>query len=383
VGWCMDRKALVDYLRVHVVGGSGAVRFRRLMQSFGSAGRIARATRSELMGVEGIGEATAQTIVEGLQSARPEHELELAERSGARIVTFEDEDYPELLRQCPSPPALLYVRGEIRKTDALAVAIVGTRRAGRYGSEQAYRFASLLAGAGFTVVSGLARGIDAQAHRGALHVGGRTIAVLGAGLNRLYPPEHRELAESIASGRGAVISELPMEFEPDARNFPARNRIVAAMTVGTLVIEAPEKSGALITADYAADFSREVFAIPGPIDDPGFSGAHRLIKIAKAKLVTSLQDILDELHHAGELMSQQVRETGQPTEPLFARVERSQLDCLPQVERRIWEFLSDANDIDTICACCNVSPAEASSSVTMLQLKGLLQRLPGNQYVRR
>jgi len=380
----MDRSRVISYLRLHLASGVGAVRFRKLLDAFGTVDRVARATVSELAGVDGIGRATARQIYEGLTTVDPAGELERAERAGAKIVTFDDPDYPELIRYGPSPPALLYVMGELRRDDQLSIAIVGTRRAGRYGSEQAYRFGSLLAQAGFTVVSGLARGIDSQAHRGAIQAGGRTIAVIGAGLLNLYPPEHRSLAEKIAAGRGAVISELPMEILPDGKNFPTRNRIVAAMTLGTLVIEAPRRSGALITARYANEFNREAFAIPGPIDVPGFAGSNEYIKSGKAKLVSSLDDILEELGHAGEMMRSQVKQANSPNAPDEINVTAAQADHLSAPERTVWEFLdAGPNDIDTICQFCSLPPADASAALTMLQLKGMVNQLPGNQFSRK
>lgn len=380
----MERDALVSYVRLHLATGVGAVRFRKLVDAFGSADRVRRATAGELAAVDGIGRVTAGQICEGLRTVDPERELELAQRAGARVVTFEDAEYPELLRQSPSPPALLFVKGELRKEDQLAIAIVGTRRAGRYGAEQAYRFGSLLARAGFTVVSGLARGIDSQAHRGALHGGGRTVAVIGAGLMNLYPPEHVSLVEQIADGRGAVISELPMGTAPDAKNFPARNRIVAAMSLGTLVIEAPKRSGALITARYANEFNREVFAVPGPIDAAGFAGSNAWIKSGRAKLVGSLEDVLEELGHAGTMMKAEVEADAGVTEPGQIDVAAGMADHLTGAERAIWEFLdAGPNDTDTICQFCELSVSDVSAALTMLQLKGLAKALPGNQFSRR
>ncbi|NLX06905.1 MAG: DNA-protecting protein DprA [Phycisphaerae bacterium] len=380
----MDRNELTCWLRVHLASGVGAVRFRRLLDVFGDVERISRATILELQGVEGIGLATAQQIHEGLRTVNPERELELAEANGVTLITMVDPEYPELLRQSPSPPAVLYVKGEFRPQDQLAIAIVGTRRAGRYGSEQAYRFGSLLAQAGFTVVSGLARGIDSQAHRGAIHGGGRTVAVMGAGLLNVYPPEHRGLFDEIADGHGAILSELPMEAIPDPGNFPARNRIVAAMSMGTLVIEAPKSSGALITAHLAADCNREVFAIPGPIDVPTFVGCNELIKMSKAKLVMCLDDILDEFGSVSAMLKKQAQALGAPADPQSITVRDAQADHLSEPERKVWDFLTAGpNDIDTICQICQRPAAEVSSVLTMLQLKGLVKALPGNQYGRK
>jgi len=379
----MEREELISYLRVHLAGGIGAVRFRRLLDAFGSPDRIAGASISELAGVEGIGPSTAAQIHEGLVTVDPEGEVTLAEQAGVKIITFNDPRYPELLRNSPSPPAVLYVKGELCEQDQLAIAVVGTRRASRYGSEQSSKFGYLLAQAGLTVVSGLARGIDVEAHRGALLAGGRTVAVMGGGLASVYPPEHKDLADKIASGHGALISELPMRTSPEAGHFPARNRIIAAMSLGTVVIEAPQRSGALITASLAADFNREVFAVPGPIDMPTFFGSNELIKSGRAKLVSSLEDILDELGQAGSMIKSQLGSGDAPSEPRQLDISSIQTKGLNETERAVWEFLaSGPNDIDTICQLCRLSPAEVSAALTMLQIKGLAKQLPGNQYCR-
>lgn len=386
----MQQDELIAWLRVHLAAGIGAVRFRRLIDRFGSADRIAGASMSELAEVDGIGRATARQIREGLATVDPEAELELAARAGVRIITFQDAEYPELLRNSPSPPAALYIKGEFRREDQLAISLVGTRRSGRYGSEQASKFGYLLARAGFTVVSGLARGIDGDGHRGAILAGGRTVAVLGSGLEQIYPPEHQGLADQIVAGCGAVVTELPMQVSPEAGNFPARNRIVAAMSLGTLVVEAPARSGALITARLANDFNREVFAIPGPIDMPSFAGSNEWIKSGRAKLVSCLEDILDELGPAGESLKAQLAPDATATDPRQPDTDTrsAQAARLNEVERIVWDFLDSGSspspsDIDTICQVCGLSPAATTASLTMLQIKGMVKSLPGNQFSRR
>src|SRR5690606_27078295 len=223
------------------------------------------------------------------------HELEQARALGVTLLSLEDADYPPLLREIPNPPLVLYMKGDLQPRDLNAVAIVGSRKCSHYGREQAERFGSLLAGAGVTVISGGARGVDSAAHRGAIrHPDGRTIAVLGCGIDITYPPENQSLFEQIAA-RGAVISEYPIGTQPLAENFPRRNRIVSGMSRGVLVIEADTRSGALITARQAADdHNRPVMAIPGRVDNPLSAGPHALIRDG-ATLVTSLEDILDAL----------------------------------------------------------------------------------------
>ncbi len=375
----MERDELLAYLQVHLASGVGATRFRNLLEAFGSPQRIINASVSELRGVNGIGDATAMRIFEGLRTVDAEAELELAEMAGVQVVPITSKEYPELLAACPDPPALLYVKGKLKPRDKLAIAVVGTRKPSRDGSEQAHRFAYLLAQAGITIVSGLALGIDGQAHRGALLAKGRTIAVLGCGLNHIYPPQHKDLAEQILENDGAIISEYPMNITPTAGNFPARNRIVAGMTIGTLLIDAPERSGALITAYLSLDYNREVFAIPGAITNPKTAGCNKLIQKGKAKLIMNLTDILDELGAAGDMLKSEMNsdDAGLQPDNLIA-------NDLSDPERRIWKFLAGSpSDTDTICAMCKLSPAEASSTLTMLQLKGLIKSLPGNQFAKR
>jgi DNA processing protein len=378
----MTREELRDWLHVHLATGVGPKRFSMLLEALGSPAKILRASVGQLKDI--VGPATGMLIYEGLKSVDAEAELTEVRNAGVRLLTVRDAEYPLLLASCPDPPAVLYVKGELKEQDQLSLAVVGTRNPTRYGSDQAYRLSYLLAQAGITVVSGLARGIDGQAHRGALLAKGRTIAVLGSGLGRIYPPEHAELAEQILEHGGAILSEYPMTFQPQAGNFPARNRIVAGMTLGTFVVEAPAQSGALITAALAIEYNREAFALPGPVDQPNFQGCHQLIKSGKAKLVTSLEDILDELGRVGQILKVE-RTAGEkvpdnPGEALGDLLKAS----LSDAEKAIWDFLGHgANDLDTICDLCSLPAAQVSASLTTLQLKGLIKNLPGNQFCRR
>lgn len=382
----MNRDDLLNWLRVHLATGVGPKRFQSLLQVFGTPGNIVNASLEALREVPGLGRSVANLIYEGFKNVDPEAELTAAEKAGVTVVPIIDSAYPEFLRNCPDPPPILYVRGQLQDSDELSLAVVGTRRPGHYGSEQAYRFSLLLAQAGFVIVSGLARGIDAQAHRAAILAKGRTLAVLGSGLNQIYPPEHLELADQIVKAGGAILSEFPMNTAPQAGNFPARNRIVAGMTLGTLVVEAPMQSGALITAALAQDYNREVFAVPGPIDQTGFAGSHEFIKTGKAKLVTCLEDILDEFGQVGRALKPKSskpsdsRTVGSPEESLGELLSAS----LSDPEKRIWNFLAHgANDIDTIISMCRLAPNQVSAAMTTLQIKGLVKSMPGNQYTRR
>jgi len=372
----------IHWLHVHLATGVGPKRFRLLLEAFGTPEKIINASLSELRSVPNLGPATAMQIHEGLRSVDPEEELNQAKKAGVRILTLHDPSYPSLLATCPDPPAVIYVKGELKESDQLSLAVVGTRNPTHYGSEQAYRFGYLLAQAGITVVSGLARGIDAQAHRGAILAKGKTLAVLGCGLNTIYPPENQELADQIVQTGGAILSEYPMAILPQKGNFPARNRIVAGMTLGTFVIEAPSRSGALITADLAADYNREVFALTGNIDLLSFTGCHDYIKSGRAKLVTCLEDILDELGSVGRIIQKEQKTNPVPTQTdalgdLLAA-------SLTNSEKIIWDFLAHGpNDTDTICDNCSLKPAEVSAALTTLELKGLIKPLLGNQFTRR
>src|SRR4051812_13376117 len=297
---------LIHYLQLALTDAVGPITLKRMIETLGPADSVCRASIAQLRSVEGIGTTKAEKIHASLGKARAAAETELAQARelGIAIICPDDEVYPLLLRTIPDPPAVLYVKGSIEPRDLNAFALVGSRRCSYYGREQAERFAALLAGAGFTVTSGGARGVDSAAHRGAMqHPHGRTIAVLGCGLDTVYPPENAALFDQIAT-RGAVISEYPLGTPPLAENFPRRNRIVSGMSRGVLVIEADVKSGALITARQAADdHNRPVLALPGRVDNPLSAGPHLLIRDG-ATLVTNLEEILESLHPLPHDLSQ-------------------------------------------------------------------------------
>ncbi len=287
-------------------------------------------------------------------------------------ITLQDSEYPQRLRTIADPPPILYVKGTLLKEDEAAVAIVGTRRATPYGLETARRLASDLARAGVTVVSGLAEGIDAAAHRGALEVGGRTLAVLGHGLNTVYPPFHKELAEQVAHC-GALISEFPMEGEPLAWNFPRRNRVISGLSLGVIVVEAPLRSGALITAREALEQGREVFAVPGPVTSPNSPGCHRLLKDG-ARLVEDARDVLEEL----ELPLKST---------LIGWRSSSKAQTLPDLseeESAVYETIpvGSAVGAEAIAKAAATSPSRLLSVLTTLELKGLIRQMPGQGYSR-
>ncbi|MCC6358268.1 MAG: DNA-protecting protein DprA [Phycisphaerales bacterium] len=379
------------HLRWALTDGVGPLIFSRLLVQFGSAEAALGATAAEMQLVKGISRDGADRILRTATQIRIENELDACAAKGVRIVARADPDYPAGLREVPDPPIALWVKGELRETDAIAIAVVGTRRCSIYGSEQARRFGELLAGAGFTVISGLARGIDAFAHHGAVDAGGRSIAVMGNGLNEIYPPENTALAEKLIE-HGALLSELPMATVVRRGNFLPRNRIIAGMSLGTIVVEAPARSGALATARLAMEYNREVFAVPGRLQEATAIGTNKLIQDG-AKLVTSLEDILIEFPDVA------ARLVGQGTLS-FAAVSDAAAGAgagrgssgggdsrptgpLSPAESAVLEALSyDPMLQEFALQLVPIPPGEALAAVTSLELKGLVRRLPGQQIVR-
>jgi DNA processing protein len=292
-------------------------------------------------------------------------------RKGYRLLCLTDPDYPRLLRQITDPPLVLSVWGELCPEDGLAIAVVGSRRATPYGLDACRRLSRELASAGLTIVSGLARGIDAEAHRGALEAHGRTIAVLGSGLDNLYPREHQRLAERIAAS-GAVLTEFPLGEPPRARNFPRRNRVITGMTLGTLVVEAAARSGSLVSARLALEQNRDVFAVPGPIGSKNREGVHALIQDG-ARLVTRGADVIDELRPELRAL---LRPNGEPagTESGAALddEERSILTRLSETERAL--------DLDELLDGVALTVDRAVAALSRLEIKGAIWSLPGGLY---
>lgn len=378
------------YLRLHLAKGVGHKRLRRLIEAAGSPEEVIDMSLSQLERVF-TSKDLAERIYKNIKGADPDSELEKVERLGARLIFWGDQEYPYLLSQIPDPPLILYTRGSITgiSPDSFPIAIVGTRMPSHYGIEQAERFGYLLSNLGATVVSGLARGIDTAAHKASLSASGRTVAVLGCGIDRVYPPENDELVSRIIEEDGAILSEYPIGTEPLAGNFPSRNRIIAGLSYGILLVEAPENSGALITARLALEYNREVFAIPGPIDRRGFFGSNKMIQKGEAKLVLSVDDIVEEFIH---ILNAQRKRRPNKAEGQEERKDRSGRDDREDTyglgpsdrELLILDAIgADTVSIDTICERSGLAVSEVMASLTMLEIRGLIFSLPGGRFARR
>jgi DNA processing protein len=358
-------------LALNLLPNIGPVRISRLLDAFGDAENVLTAPANKLLRVDGIGSETAKIIADWENLVDPSKELDEANQRGISIVTREDASYPRHLLQAYDAPILLYVWGEILPRDKHAISVVGSRRSTNYGTTATKKLTYQLAHAGFTIVSGLARGIDTTAHEAALAAKGRTIAVVGSGLARLYPPENLTLAERIANGNGAVISEFPLHKAPDKQTFPMRNRIVAAWGQAILVTECPSWSGSLITANLASEYGKSIFAVPGPIDKPSSAGCHQLIREG-ATLVTDASQIIDDL---GELpFSSQAEKSAKPAEP-----------DLPDEEARILASMPAGDElaIDQLIQRTGLPSSAVTAGLFKLELRRLVRPLPGFRFIRR
>jgi DNA processing protein len=356
------------WLALSFVPGVGDVGFKNLISRFHSAEAVFGASAKELGQVDGIREKAAESIKNFSDWGRVDTEIQNLKRVGFKLVSITDDGYPKNLSEIYHPPSILYFHGEFAARDELALAIVGTRAADRYGRLVTERFASELASMGITIVSGMARGIDSVAHQAALKSGGRTIAVLGSGLDVVYPPENRDLYNQI-SANGAVISEFPLGSDPDAVNFPKRNRIISGLSLGVLVIQASEKSGSLITASFALEQNREVLAVPGNIGSKLSRGTNTLIKRG-AKLVDSVDDIVAEVDPFRRL---------KPIELCFDI--RDILEKLNKDEKRIFSIVkNEPIHIDDIITQSGFEPHSVLSTLLSLELEGLITQLPGKMF---
>ena len=356
------------YIALNMIPGVGPVRIRRWAEHVGSVEGILDAPETELLKVGGAGPEAVRKLVEGRRKVDPDAELQRAERLGVTVLTPALPEYPAPLRRIYDPPPVLYVRGELAALKRDAVAIVGTRRPSLYGQETARRFAFDLAHMGLTVVSGLALGVDAEAHRGALQANGMTVAVIGAALDKLAPVENRGLARSIVEGGGAVISEFPLGRGADRTTFPMRNRVVSGLSRGVLVIEAGPRSGTLITADQALEQGRSVMAVPGRIDSVASRGCHRLLK-AGAALVESLDDVLEEISQLTGLKKVASADSGSEA---VARA------VLTDDEQRILDAVGGGEvAIDALIRQTGIAAGAVGALLVGLELKRCIRMLPG------
>jgi DNA processing protein len=364
-----SREALVA---LNMIEGVGPVRVRQLLAHFGEAPAILCASRHQLTQVRGIGEDTAAAIADWEKRVDLAAELKRIEDFGCHVITPADEDYPPSLREIYDPPVVLYVKGRLTAQDKNAVAMVGSRQVSHYGVETARKLGYQLAYLGVTVVSGGARGVDTASHTGALAAKGRTVAVFGCGINHITPPENKELFDRIAAS-GAVITQFPFNRQADRQTFPIRNRIVAGMTLGTVVVEAGLNSGALITANFATEYGRQVFAVPGRIDSPGSKGCHDLIKKG-AKLCEGAEDILSEFEYLFPATNRPptASETGTlPALPLSAN------------EQSVFEILGhEETGIDEVIRHSGLPASAVSVALFSLEMKRLVKQLPGKVFVR-
>ena len=359
---------LESWQRLNSAPGIGPVLFRQLVKRFGSPKRALTASMAELCSLANIDEKRARAILGASEVPLKGEWRSLLKELGATILTYQDPGYPQRLLTIYDYPPLLYVRGRLSEADELAVAVVGSRRASSYGRKVAQNIAAGLAQRGVTVISGLARGVDSVAHRGALAVGGRTVAVLGSGIDVIYPAENKALAGQIVQN-GAVMSEFPPGSGPEAGHFPRRNRIISGLSMGVVVVEAGVRSGALLTARFALDQNREVFAVPGNIDFAGSQGPHHLIQDG-AKLVRNVQDILDELPVPGR-----TEHAGLPVRSM---------PSLSADEEKLLDVVTDQPAaVDDLIARSGLQPAETLVLLLSLEMKGLIQQLFGKKFVRK
>ncbi len=367
---------LIYWLALHLVPGIGGVTYRQLIARFGTPVEVFKARQPELTAVKGIRPATVEAIRGFSTKERAKQELELVHKYGVKIITFLDESYPQNLKSIYDAPAMLYVKGNFVETDHFSVAVVGSRHATHYGQNAAEALCCSLVSHGLTIVSGMARGIDTAAHVGALSAKGRTIAVLGSGLDVIYPEENRNLYRKIGEN-GAVVSEYPFGTPPEPRNFPIRNRIISGLALGTVIVEATQKSGSLITANFALEQGREVFAVPGSINSLRSSGTHKLIKQG-AKLVECAEDIVEELRPSIKLSPKPASKAA-----ITPRSQAASLDLSPE-EKNVLEMVEEyPQHIDELVRRGNLPVQTINSILLHLELKCLVHQLPGKLFVRK
>lgn len=364
----MKKNSLKYWLAWNKIPDIGPKRFYKLLEYFGSVENAWQAKSGEISKILNLSSKISSRLFEEKNNIIPERELDSVYKYKVNVLTIEDALYPKNLKTIHYPPPVLYFKGTIVKADKNSISIVGSRKATYYGKMVAEKLSKDLTLAGLTIISGMARGIDTAAHKGALSVNGRTIAVFGCGIDHIYPPENRRLAQEMQES-GAIISEFPLSTLPERQNFPRRNRIISGLSLGTVVVEAAEKSGALITADFALDQGREVFAIPGNINSPLSDGSHNLIKQG-AKLVNNYQDILEEIHI---VLSQKADEKEMVKENT----------SLTEEEKIIYRLITkEPIQIDEIIDTSNLSAGKVSEILLNLELRDLIKEIEGKRFIK-
>lgn len=362
----------IDWLTLVLTPGLGPRNIRRLLEQFGSPAGVFRASRKQLTSIAGLQPRVVDALENRTAATFAKREESLLVSAGATLICWDDPRYPELLRNIPDAPPLLYGKGNVALLEKPAIAVVGSRASTAYGKGVARDIAAQLAREGLCVISGLALGIDTAAHTGALDAGGDTVAVLGCGVDVVYPPQNRKLYDRIAAS-GLLLSEYPFGSKPDAFRFPARNRIISGLAYGVLVVEAAQRSGSLITARLALDYGREVFAVPGRVDSLKSAGPHRLLQDG-AKLVHSIDDILEELPFF----------TRRPETSKTMPTVQASLENMTEEEQKLFVALEVYPKIvDEIIATVNMPARKVSEILLSLELKGIVESLPGNQYQRK
>ncbi len=370
-------------LILNAIDGMGNARIRGVLERYGTAVNVLSCSGPELATNRFIPPKVIQNILHFPKDNFLKSEYNLMIKKGVDVVTYKDDRYPLMLREIPDAPIVLYVKGKLPADMGLSLAIVGSRRASVYGISTARQLSVQLSELGITVVSGMARGIDTSAHKGVVTTGGQTIAVLGCGLSHIYPPENKRLLEEIAVS-GAVISEFAMETLPLAFNFPRRNRIISGLSLGVIVIEAAQRSGALITADCALEQGREVFAVPGRIDQAVSSGVNNLIKQG-AKLLTSIEDILQDLEpHLAQGLNKDISDRSCQDRKTVKEKKETRLPDLSEREKEIYSCMSDRPiHIDELMKKPNIKSQPVMSVLLQLELKQLVKQMPGKLFVKR
>ena len=369
----MSTQAILDDVLLSMVEGIGARTYQRLLEQFGNATSILDAARSDLSRFEFLKPNTLEQLTSARKRLDPTLIVELCRQDQIDIISLRDERYPKQLRMIPDPPPILYVKGSLLPSDTFSIAVIGTRRTTRYGEKQAERLTSALVQNGFAIISGLALGIDGAAHRTALNVGGRTLAVLGSGLHQIYPPEHRPLAQRIAESGGCVLSEYPPSHPSAKWTFPQRNRIVSGLALGVLVVEAPLHSGAMISARLAGEQGRDIFAVPGSIESFTSSGCHQLIRDG-AYLTESVDDILSVLGPMRQsvLLPGMKEPIRHPNEIILNDIEIHVLQHIDRTE----------TTLDSVIAASGLEPQQVLAAIAVLEQKRIIRQISPSAFVK-